>query len=158
MAGKKHKNNDNIIAVNRRASHEYFIEERYEAGLSLQGWEVKALRAGKANIAEAYVTVKGNKVMLLGSTINPLKHSCAFVVCDPQRTRYLLLNKKEINKLYGASQKKGYTLIPLRMYWKGPWAKLEIGIARGKQDHDKRDSIKDRQWEREKARVMKKAF
>ena len=124
MAGKK-KNNGNsgsLIAENRRARHDYFIEERYEAGLSLQGWEVKALRAGKANISEAYVTVKDGQMLLLGATINPLKTSCAFVVCDPTRTRTLLMNRREINKLMGLAQRQGYTLMPLRLYWKGSWA------------------------------------
>lgn len=157
MAGKK-KNNGNsgsLIAENRRARHDYFIEERYEAGLSLQGWEVKALRAGKANISEAYVTVKDGQMLLLGATINPLKTSCAFVVCDPTRTRTLLMNRREINKLMGLAQRQGYTLMPLRLYWKGSWAKLEVALARGKQEHDKRDTIRERQWQREKARVMK---
>lgn len=160
MAGKKKSaRNDNVIAVNRRALHDYFIEERFEAGLSLQGWEVKSLRAGKANISDAYVTpTKEGGMVLFGATITPLKSSCAFVVSDPTRTRPLLLNKREIAKLIGHSQRSGYTIIPLKLYWKGSWAKLEIGIARGKQEHDKRDAIKDRQWEREKARVMKKAF
>lgn len=159
MAGKK-KNNGNsgsLIAENRRARHDYFIEDRYEAGLSLQGWEVKALRAGKANISEAYVTVKDGQMLLLGATINPLKTSCAFVVCDPTRTRTLLMNRREINKLMGLAQRQGYTLMPLRLYWKGSWAKLEVALARGKQEHDKRDTIRERQWQREKARVMKKS-
>lgn len=158
MAGKKKNgNNSTEIAINRRAKHDYFIEERYEAGLSLQGWEVKSLRAGKANISEAYVMVKEGQVLLIGATINPLKTSCAFVVCDPTRTRTLLMNRREINKLMGQSQRQGYTLMPLRLYWKGSWAKLELGLARGKQEHDKRDSIKEREWQREKARVFKKA-
>lgn len=160
MASKnaKKKNTDNLIALNRRATHDYFIEEKYEAGLSLQGWEVKSLRAGKANIAEAYVVIKDEKVLLIGATIHPLKNSCAFVFSDPQRTRELLLNKKEISKLIGLSQRQGYTLIPLRLYWKGSWAKLEVGVAKGKQEHDKRDSIKDRDWQRQKERIMKKSF
>lgn len=158
MAGKKKKTADNVIAVNRRALHDYFIEERFEAGLSLQGWEVKSLRAGKANISEAYVTPKNGEMLLLGATITPLKHSCAFVVNDPQRTRRLLLNKSEINKLIGHAQRSGYTIIPLKMYWKGSWAKLEIAIARGKQEHDKRDSIKTKEWQRTKERIMKKSF
>ena len=95
---------------------------------------------------------------MLGSLINPLKTSCAFVVSDPTRTRTLLLNKREIGKLIGTIQRTGYTIIPLKLYWKGPWAKLEIGVAKGKQEHDKRDSIKDRQWQRDKERVMKKSF
>lgn len=147
---KKEKQLSNVIAVNRKANFEYFIEDRYEAGLSLQGWEVKALRAGKANISEGYVTIKGGEIILLGSIINPLKTSCAFVVSDPTRTRKLLLSRKEIDKLTGVVQRQGYTLIPLKLYWKGSWAKLEVGVARGKQDHDKRDSIKDRQWARDK--------
>lgn len=158
MAQKKKKTADNVIAVNRRAQHDYFIEERFEAGLSLQGWEVKSLRAGKCNISEAYVTPKNGEMLLIGATISPLKNSCAFVVCDPTRTRTLLLNRREINKLIGHAQRSGYTIIPLRMYWKGSWAKLEIGLARGKQEHDKRDSIKDKQWQRDKERIMKKSF
>ena len=155
---KKEKQLSNVIAVNRKANFEYFIEDRYEAGLSLQGWEVKALRAGKANISEGYVTIKGGEIILLGSIINPLKTSCAFVVSDPTRTRKLLLSRKEIDKITGVVQRQGYTLIPLKLYWKGSWAKLEVGVARGKQDHDKRDSIKDRQWARDKERIMKKSF
>ena len=158
MAAKKPKHDSNTIAVNRKASFEYFIEERYEAGLELQGWEVKSLRAGKCNIADAYVTIKDSEVILLGSLINPLKTSCAFVVSDPTRTRKLLLNKKEIARLIGRVQSLGYTLIPLKVYWKGPWAKIEIALARGKQDHDKRDSIKDQQWARDRERIMKKNF
>lgn len=157
MAGKKKNNSSSLIAENRRARHDYFIEERYEAGLSLQGWEVKSLRAGKANISEAYITVKDGQLLLLGATINPLKSSCAFVVSDPTRTRTLLMNRREINKLMGQSQRSGYTLIPLKLYWKGSWAKLELALARGKQEHDKRDTIKERQWQREKERVMKKS-
>ena len=155
---KKEKQLSNVIAVNRKANFEYFIEDRYEAGLSLQGWEVKALRAGKANISEGYVTIKGGEIILLGSIINPLKTSCAFVVSDPTRTRKLLLSRKEIDKLTGVVQRQGYTLIPSKLSWKGSWAKLEVGVARGKQDHDKRDSIKDRQWARDKERIMKKSF
>ncbi|MBQ9273922.1 MAG: SsrA-binding protein SmpB [Succinivibrio sp.] len=158
MAGKKPKTHDNVIAVNRRAGFEYFVEERMEAGLSLQGWEVKSLRAGKANISEAYVKVKDNEVIILGSIINPLKTACAFVVSDPTRTRTLLLKRKEISRLIGKSQRQGYTIIPLKMYWKGAWAKLEIGVAKGKQEHDKRDAIHERDWQRDKARIMKKTY
>lgn len=158
MAGKKKKDTGNVIAVNRRATHDYFIEERYEAGLSLLGWEVKSLRAGKANISEAYVTAKNGQLNLFGATFNPLQTSCAFVVCDPTRTRQLLMNRREINKLMGLAQRSGYTIMPLKLYWKGSWAKLEIGLACGKKEHDKRDAIKDREWARDKARVMKKSF
>ncbi len=155
---KKKSSRDNVIAVNRRATHDYFIEESCEAGLSLQGWEVKSLRAGKASIADAYVTCKDGEMILLGATIQPLKQSCAFVVTDPQRTRRLLLKRKEIDKLSGHIKRRGYTLIPLKLYWKKAWAKLEIGLARGKAEHDKRDAIKDREWQQEKARVLKKSF
>ncbi len=155
---KKNNNNGNVIAVNRRASFEYFIEQRFEAGISLQGWEIKAIRAGKCNISEAYVNVKGGEVVLFGAIINPLKTTCAFVISDPTRTRKLLLNRREIDKMAGAVQRQGYTVIPLKMYFKGRWAKLEIGIAKGKQAHDKRDSIKDREWARDKERIMKKNF
>ena len=155
---KKEKQASNVVAVNRKASFEYFIEERIEAGLELQGWEVKSLRAGKCNIAEAYVTIKDGEVIMLGSQITPLKTSCAFVVSDPTRTRKLLLKRREIDKLTGSVQRQGYTLIPLKCYWKGSWAKLEIGLCRGKQEHDKRDSIKDREWTRSKERIMKKNF
>lgn len=155
---KKEKQASNVVAVNRKASFEYFIEERIEAGLELQGWEVKSLRAGKCNIAEAYVTIKDGEVIMLGSQINPLKTSCAFVVSDPTRTRKLLLKRREIDNLTGSVQRQGYTLIPLKCYWKGSWAKLEIGLCRGKQEHDKRDSIKDREWARSKERIMKKNF
>ncbi len=158
MAPKSKPSQNNVIAVNRRANFDYFIEERLEAGLQLQGWEVKSLRAGKANISEAYVTVKGNEVILLGSLITPLKTSCAFVVSDPTRTRKQQLNRREISTLIGKSQRAGYTIIPLKLYWKGSYAKLEIGVARGKQEHDKRDSIKEAEWQREKSRVMKKKF
>ena len=155
---KKNNNNGNVIAVNRRASFEYFIEQRFEAGISLQGWEIKAIRAGKCNISEAYVNVKGGEVVLFGAIINPLKTTCAFVISDPTRTRKLLLNRREIDKMAGAVQRQGYTVIPLKMYFKGRWAKLEIGIAKGKQAHDKRDSIKDREWARDKERIMKKNY
>lgn len=158
MAAKKPKKDNNTIAVNRKASFEYFIEDRFEAGLELQGWEVKSLRAGKCNLSDAYVTCKDGEVILLGSQITPLKTSCAFVVSDPTRTRKLLLNKKEIARLIGKVQRSGYTIIPLKMYWKGSWAKLEIATARGKQDHDKRNTLKDQQWARDKERIMKKNF
>lgn len=152
------RNGSAPVAVNRRANFEYFLEERLEAGLCLQGWEVKALRAGRANISQAYVTVKNGEAIALGIIITPLKTSCAFVAADPTRTRKLLLSRRQIDKLTGKIQNPGYTLIPVKLYWHGPWAKLEIAVARGKQEHDKRDSIKDRQWARTKERIMKKNF
>ena len=115
------------------------------------------VHAAAASLGAGLVAVDG-EMLLLGSTITPLKNSCAFVVSDPERTRKLLLNKREIGKLIGHAQRSGYTIIPLKLYWKGSWAKLEIGIARGKQEHDKRDSIKNREWQRAKERIMKKSF
>ncbi len=146
------------IALNKRATHEYFIEQRIEAGMELQGWEVKSLRAGRASIVDGYVLIKRGEAFLIGATITPLNQACTHVVCDPTRTRKLLLNRREIDKLVGQLDKAGYTVVPLKMYWKKCYVKLEIGLARGKQDHDKRDSIKDREWQRDKARVMKKSL
>lgn len=154
MAGKQ--NTSSQIAVNKRATHEYFIEQRFEAGIALQGWEVKALREGKASIVDGYVIVKGGEIFLIGATITPLQMACTHVVCDPTRTRKLLLNRKEIDKIIGQVNKTGLTVVPLKLYWKKCYVKLEIAIVRGKKDHEKRDSIKDREWQRAKARVMKK--
>jgi len=143
------------IALNRRARHDYFIDERYEAGLALQGWEVKALRAGKLQLNEGYVIVKGDEAWLVGAHITPLNSASTHVIADPTRTRKLLLNRREIDHLVGAVERKGHTVIPLAMYWKNGRAKLEIGLARGKKSHDKRASEKDRDWQREKARTLR---
>lgn len=153
---KKNDNAGGTIAVNKRASHEYFIEQRIEAGIELQGWEVKALRAGRASIVDGYILLKNHEVFLFGATITPLSQACSHVVCDPTRTRKLLLNRREIDKLIGQIDKTGVTAVPLKLYWKKCFIKAEIGVCRGKQDHDKRDTIKDREWQRDKARVMKK--
>ncbi|MBQ1425977.1 MAG: SsrA-binding protein SmpB [Succinivibrionaceae bacterium] len=158
MSGKNKKDSKNsggTIALNKKARHDYFIEETYEAGIALQGWEVKSLRQGRANISEGYVVVKKNELFLFGSTITPLDVACSYVVCDPQRTRKLLLHEREISKLIGSTQRQGYTLIPLSLYWKGRHIKCEIALARGKKEYDKRDSIKQQDWQREKARIMK---
>jgi SsrA-binding protein len=143
------------IALNKRARHEYFIEENFEAGMALQGWEVKSLRAGKAQITEGYVLVKNGEAWLIGSHITPLKTTSTHVVADPTRTRKLLLNRREIDRLVGAVERKGHTIVPLKLYWKNGKVKLEIGLAKGKQAHDKRATEKDRDWQREKARIMK---
>jgi SsrA-binding protein len=143
------------IALNRRARHDYFIEERYEAGLALLGWEVKALRAGKLQLNEGYVIVKGDEAWLVGAHITPLNSASTHVLADPTRTRKLLLKRREIDHLVGAVERKGHTLIPLAMYWKNGRAKLEIGLGRGKKSHDKRAAEKDRDWQREKARTMR---
>ncbi|MGY6214269.1 SsrA-binding protein SmpB [Methylolobus aquaticus] len=143
------------IAVNRQATHEFFIEERFEAGLALEGWEVKSLRAGRAQLKEAYVTLKNGEAWLLGAHISPLASASTHIDPDPTRTRKLLLHKHELNRLIGNVERKGYTLIPLALYWSKGRAKLEIGLAKGKKLHDKRASEKDRDWAREKQRVMK---
>ena len=143
------------IALNRRARHDYFIDERYEAGVALMGWEVKALRAGRLQLAEGYVLLKDDEAWLLGSHITPLTSASTHVVADPARTRKLLLKRRELDHLVGAVERKGYTLIPLAMYWKDGRAKLEIGLARGKQKQDKRETEKERDWQREKARTLR---
>jgi len=157
MAVKKKKSahGESTIAVNRQATHEYFIEERYEAGVVLMGWEVKSLRAGKLQLKESYVIVKDGEAWLLGSHISALLSASTHVIANTTRTRKLLLHKHELYKLIGLVERKGYTLIPLAMYWNKGRAKLEIGLAKGKQLHDKRAAEKDRDWQREKLRVMK---
>jgi SsrA-binding protein len=143
------------IAVNRRASHDYFIEERLEAGVALQGWEVKSLRAGRLQIQEAYVVLRNDEAWLLGAHVSPLATTSTHRVADPTRTRKLLLHRRQIDSLVGAVERRGRALVPLAMYWKNGRAKLEIGLARGKKEHDKRADKRDRDWQREKARVMK---
>jgi SsrA-binding protein len=145
-----------LIAENRRARYDYFIEERLEAGLVLQGWEVKSMRAGKAQVAEAYVYLKEGEAFLFGANITPLKTASTHVIPDPIRTRKLLLNKSELSRLVGSVERKGYTLVPLDLHWKEGRAKLEIGLAKGKKQHDKRATEKDRDWQRDKARVMRR--
>jgi SsrA-binding protein len=147
-------NQSKPIAVNRRARHEYFIEDKFEAGLVLLGWEVKSLRAGKCNLTDAYILLKNNEAWVIGMQITPLLAACTHVVADPTRTRKLLLNYKEIRELIGAVQQKGHTCVPLSMYWHNGRAKLEIALVKGKQLHDKRDSEKDRDWARQKSRIM----
>jgi SsrA-binding protein len=144
-----------LIAENRRARHDYFIEDRYEAGLMLMGWEVKSMRAGKAQIAEGYVVIRGSEIWLIGAHITPLSSASTHVITDPVRARKLLLNRAEIDKLVGAVERSGYTIVPLELYWKSGRAKLRIGLAKGKKQHDKRATEKDRDWQRDKARVMR---
>lgn len=158
MATKKPKKTGKpsaTIALNKRAKHDYFIETRFEAGLVLQGWEVKSIRAGKVQISESYVFLREAEVWLYGSVINPLLSASTHIHPDPGRARKLLLNRNEINKLVGAVDRKGYTLVPLAMYWKKGFAKLEVGLAKGKKDYDKRATQKDHDWKREKARILK---
>jgi SsrA-binding protein len=143
------------IAVNRRARHDYFIEERFEAGVVLHGWEVKALRAGRLQLTEAYVLLRADEAWLFGAHVSPLPTASTHVQPDPTRSRKLLLHRKQIDSLVGAVERKGRTIVPLAMYWKDGRAKLEIGLAKGKKEHDKRADTRERDWEREKARVMK---
>jgi SsrA-binding protein len=143
------------IVDNKRAFHEYFIEERYEAGMALLGWEVKAIRAGKAQIKEAYVRVKGQQIILVGATISPLQTASTHVHPDPTRSRALLLHREEINKLIGKVEQKGYTLVPLNLHFVKGRIKLEVGLAKGKQLHDKREAVKERDWKVEQGRLMR---
>ncbi len=144
------------IAENRRARFEYFIEERLEAGLVLLGWEVKSLRAGRAQIAESYAFVRNGEAYLTGAHITPLNTVSTPVTADPTRTRKLLLNRRELDHLVGAVERKGFTIVPLELYWKEGKAKLEIGLAKGKKQHDKRATEKDRDWERDRARALRR--
>ena len=156
MAKKKDNGKGSAtIALNKRARHEYHIDERFEAGISLQGWEVKSLREGRINLSEAYAVVKGGEIHLFGASIPPLISASTHVVADDRRTRKLLLHRAEIDKLIGAVERKGMTLIPTAMYWKNNCVKLEIGLAHGKQLHDKRATEKERDWQREKQRAMR---
>ncbi|MDX1444010.1 MAG: SsrA-binding protein SmpB [Gammaproteobacteria bacterium] len=145
----------NTIALNKKARHDFFIEEQFEAGIALEGWEVKALRAGRASITEAYVTVKDGEIFLLGGQITPLPQASTHIKADPTRTRKLLLHRREIDSLIGQVERAGYTLVPLAMYWKKGFAKLDIGLAKGKKQHDKRETKKQQDWERQKARIMR---
>lgn len=144
------------VAVNRRARYDYFIEDRFEAGVALLGWEVKSLRAGRLQLQEAYVLLKSDEAWLFGAHISPLPTASTHVLPDPTRSRKLLMHRRQIDALVGAVERKGRTIVPLAMYWKNGRAKLEIGLARGKKEHDKRDNTRERDWQREKARVMKR--
>jgi SsrA-binding protein len=152
---KKSENSASLIAENRKARFEYFIEESYEAGLALQGWEVKSMRAGRAQLKEAYVFLRNGEAYLFGAHISALPTASTHIIPDPVRTRKLLLHKAELSGLIGAVERKGYTLIPLELYWKNSKVKLRIGLAKGKKEHDKRHTEKDRDWKREKSRLMK---
>jgi SsrA-binding protein len=145
-----------LIAENRKARYDYFIEERFEAGLVLEGWEVKSLRAGKAQIAEGYVYLKNGEAFLFGSLITPLMTTSTHVTAEPKRTRKLLLSRAQLSRLLGSVDREGYTLVPLDLHWKDGRAKLELGLAKGKKQHDKRANEKERDWSRDKARIMRR--
>ena len=146
------------IAENKKARFDYVIEERFEAGIALEGWEVKSLRAGRAQITESYVHLREGEAWLLGAQITPLGTVSTHVHPDPTRTRKLLLHRNELDRLIGAVERKGYTLVPLNLHWSKGRAKLDIGLARGKKKHDKRASEKERDWKRQQARIMKSKF
>jgi SsrA-binding protein len=143
------------IVDNKKAFHEYFIEERFEAGMVLEGWEVKSIRAGRVQLKEAYVIVRNAEVFLFGSHISPLPTASTHVSPDPVRTRKLLLKADEIRKLIGKVERSGYTMVPLNMHYAKGRIKCEIGLAKGKKQHDKRESEKDRDWQREQQKIMK---
>lgn len=143
------------IAQNKKAFHDFFIEEKYEAGMVLEGWEVKAIRAGRSNIKEAYVIIRSGEMFLIGCHISPLMTASTHITPDPVRTRKLLLHAEEISKLIGKVERAGYTLVPLDMHYSKGRIKLEIGLAKGKRQHDKREAEKEREWKREKDQAMK---
>ena len=155
MARKPSNRSESTIAQNKKARFDYFIEERMEAGLALEGWEVKSLRAGKAQLSESYVILRDGELYLLGSHITPLSSASTHVNADASRTRKLLMHRDEIDRLTGLVERKGYTLVPLELYWNKGRAKLAVGLAKGKKQHDKRATQKDREWERDKARTIK---
>ena len=146
----------NSIARNKKAWHDYFIEEEFETGIILEGWEVKSLRAGAAQLKESYVIIRNGELFLFGAHFSPLKTASTHVHPDPVRNRKLLLHQKEIDKLIGAVERRGYTLVPLALYWKRSRAKLRIALAKGKKQHDKRATIREREWDREQQRLLKR--
>ena len=155
--GKKLKKmrSGSTIALNKKAGHDYLIEQRYEAGIVLEGWEVKSLRAGRIQLKEGYVKILRGEAFLIGAHISALSSASTHVNADPVRSRKLLLKRSELNRLIGLTERAGYTLVPTAMYWKHGRAKLEIGLGKGKKQHDKRSSEKDRDWKREKERLFK---
>ena len=158
MSGKKKttRQSSRTIALNKRARFDYFIEQSYEAGIALQGWEAKSLRNGSVQLKEGYVILKDGEAWLFGAHISPLASASTHVNPDPVRSRKLLLHRRELDKLLGVVERQGYTLVPLAMYWSKGRAKLEVGLAKGKKQHDKRISIKERDWKREKQRTLKR--
>ncbi len=154
--GKSKKAAENIIAVNRKARHDYFIEDKFEAGLVLEGWEAKSLRAGRAQLTESYVHLRNGEAYLIGAHFSPLNTASTHTRADPTRSRKLLLQRYELDRLVGAVERKGFTLVPLNLHWSRGRAKLEIGLAKGKKQHDKRAASKDRDWQRQKERILKR--
>ena len=156
MTRKKSQDSSSTIILNRKARHDFALEDRFEAGIALEGWEVKSLRDGRIQIRDSYVLLKGDEAYLFGALITPLPTASTHIHPEPQRTRKLLLHRSELSRLIGAVERKGYTLIPTAMYWKAGRAKLEIALAKGKQSHDKREDEKQRDWERQRQRLLKR--
>ena len=154
-AKKKAKAPSATIAQNRKARHEYHLEEHFEAGLVLEGWEVKSLRAGKGNLTEAYVLLKDGEAFLFGARFEPLPTASTHFVPDPQRSRKLLLHRKELAKVFSGVQKQGFTCVPVNLHWKRGLVKLDIALAKGKQKHDKRATERERDWNRQKQRILR---
>lgn len=152
---KKKPNSTGTIALNKRARHEYFIDQKFEAGLALTGWEVKSLREGKAQLVDSYVIIHRNEAYLLNARITPLMSASTHVVCEPLRQRKLLLNRQELDRIIETIEQKGKTCAAMALYWKGNKIKCEIALVTGKKDHDKRDTAKERDWARDKERLMK---
>lgn len=157
MANKKKgkKAPSSTIALNKKARHDFTIEDKFEAGVVLEGWEVKSIRDGRVQMTDTYVMVKNSEIWWVAGQITPLLSASTHINPEPTRSRKLLLNRREIDKLVGAVERKGYTLVPLALYWKKGRVKMEIGLAKGKQEHDKRAADKDRDWGREKQRILK---
>ncbi len=154
MPDKKQPASQTIV-LNKKAKHDYFMEEKFEAGMVLQGWEVKSLRAGRVQLRDSYVIIKDNEAYVIGCLITPLPTASTHISPDPQRTRKLLLHRQQLNRLIGAVERKGYTLVATAMYWKHGRAKIEIGLAKGKQAHDKRQTLKERDWQRQAQRLLR---
>jgi len=151
-----HKKDNAVIVTNKKARFEYFIEEEFEAGMVFEGWEVKSLRAGRINLSDAHVIIKHGEAFLLGAQIQPLPTASLHTYPDSTRTRKLLLNRNQLNQLIGKVERQGYTLVPLSFYWKHNKIKMQMALVKGKKTHDKRDTIKERDWQRDRARIMKK--
>ena len=154
-ANKKPQNSGGTIALNKRARHDYHLTDKLEAGISLQGWEVKSMRAGKVQLTDTYVLLQNGEAWLIGANITPLQSASTHYVTEPDRTRKLLLNRRELAKIFQAVQQKGYTCVATALYWKQHLVKCEIALAKGKADHDKRETEKRRDWDRQKQRILR---
>lgn len=153
---KQAKKPSSTIALNKKAKHDFFIEDKFEAGISLLGWEVKSLRAGRVQMRDSYVLLQNGEAYLIGTLITPLPTASTHIKPEQNRSRKLLLNRRELDRLVGAVERQGYTVVPIALYWKNNRVKVEIGLAKGKQQHDKRATLKDRDWSREKQRILKR--